>query len=79
MEERTVSKQNQQQASSNVGTNSGTSGSSIVPRALPGKFRTHCLNKTTSQWYEIQDLYVKEMSPQVIGMSESYMLVYEKK
>lgn len=46
---------------------------------IPGKFRTHCLNRTTNQWYEIQDLYVTEMSPQIIGLSESYLLVYEKK
>jgi hypothetical protein len=36
-------------------------------------------NKATEQWFELQDLHVSETMPQLIGLSESYMLVYERK
>lgn len=40
-----------------------------------------CLSlwKATEQWYEIQDLHVQETMPQLIGVSESYMMIYERK
>ena len=44
-----------------------------------GSYRIHINNKTDDQWYEIQDLHVQEILPQVIGLSESYMMFYEKK
>jgi len=44
-----------------------------------GCYRIHLLNKTTGQWFELQDLHVSETMPQLIGLSESYMLVYERK
>lgn len=37
------------------------------------------LLKATEQWYEIQDLHVQETMPQLIGVSESYMMIYERK
>ena len=57
----------------------GTASSASADIGIPGKFRTHCLNKTTNQWYEVQDLFVTEANPQLIGLSESYLLLYEKK
>lgn len=36
-------------------------------------------SQATEQWYEIQDLHVQETMPQLIGVSESYMMVYERK
>jgi U4/U6.U5 tri-snRNP-associated protein 2 len=33
----------------------------------------------TKQWYEIQDLHVQEIMPQQIGLSESYVLIFERK
>ncbi|CAE7363473.1 Usp39, partial [Symbiodinium microadriaticum] len=44
-----------------------------------GSYRVHIQNKATSQWFELQDLHVMETMPQMIGLSESYMLIYEKK
>jgi U4/U6.U5 tri-snRNP-associated protein 2 len=43
-----------------------------------GSYRVHIKNKATEQWYEIQDLHVQETMPQLIGLSESYMLIYER-
>jgi U4/U6.U5 tri-snRNP-associated protein 2 len=37
------------------------------------------LLQATQQWYEIQDLHVTETMPQMIGLSESYLLVYQRK
>ena len=36
------------------------------------------MSKATEQWYEIQDLHVQETMPQLVGLSESYMLIYER-
>ena len=44
-----------------------------------GCYRCHTYNKSTGQWFEIQDLHVSETMPQLIGLSESYILIYEKK
>jgi U4/U6.U5 tri-snRNP-associated protein 2 len=43
-----------------------------------GSYRVHVQNKATEQWYEIQDLHVQETHPQLIGVSESYLLIYER-
>ena len=43
-----------------------------------GSYRVHIKNQATDQWYEIQDLHVQETMPQLVGLSESYMLVYER-
>jgi U4/U6.U5 tri-snRNP-associated protein 2 len=43
-----------------------------------GSYRVHIQNKATLQWYEIQDLHVQETMPQLVGLSESYMLIYER-
>jgi U4/U6.U5 tri-snRNP-associated protein 2 len=44
-----------------------------------GSYRVHTLNKGANQWYELQDLHVTETMPQLISLSESYMLIYELK
>eukprot|EP00904_Undaria_pinnatifida_P008268 jgi/Undpi1/4571/HiC_scaffold_18.g07925.m1 len=44
-----------------------------------GCYRAHVQNKATEQWYEVQDLHVQETMPQLIGLSESYIIIYEKK
>merc|ERR1711871_270987 len=44
-----------------------------------GIYRIHTRNKATDQWFELQDLHVSETMPQLISISESYMLIYEKK
>ena len=43
-----------------------------------GAYRVHIQNRATEQWYEIQDLHVQETMPQLVGLSESYMLIYER-
>lgn len=47
--------------------------------APPGTFRVHVFNRASDQWYEIQDLHVQETLPQLITLSESCILIYEKK
>eukprot|EP01039_Chlorochromonas_danica_P005337 gene5337-5872_t len=44
-----------------------------------GEYKVHLHCRPVGQWYELQDLHVTETSPQQIGVSESYILVYEKK
>ena len=48
-----------------------------------GSYRCHVQNEDSQggvgQWYEMQDLHVGETMPQLIGVSESYMLIYRRK
>ena len=44
-----------------------------------GSYKCHVQHKATNQWYEIQDLHVQETMPQLIGVSESYLLIFERK
>lgn len=44
-----------------------------------GSYKCHVQNRSTKQWYEIQDLHVQEIMPQQIGISESYLLILERK
>ena len=44
-----------------------------------GSFKSHLCHKATGQWFELQDLHVTETMPQLVGMSESNILVYERK
>jgi len=47
--------------------------------APQGTYRVHVFNRASDQWYEIQDLHVQETLPQLITISESCVLIYEKK
>ena len=44
-----------------------------------GSYRCHVRHGATGQWYEIQDLAVRETMPQLISVSESYLLIFERK
>ena len=44
-----------------------------------GSYRCHIQHKASRQWYETQDLHVQETMPQLIGLSESYVLIFERK
>ncbi len=44
-----------------------------------GSYRCHVQHRGTKQWYEIQDLHVQETMPQLIGLSESYILIFERR
>lgn len=63
-------------SSGNVGNAVGNNNSDVVQR---GSYKVHVSLPATGQWFELQDLNVTEMSAQQIGVSESYLLVYEKK
>lgn len=40
-----------------------------------GTYRVFVLHKGTSKWFEMQDLHVTEVLPQMITLSESYIQV----
>lgn len=44
-----------------------------------GYYKCHVQNRGTNQWYEIHDENVTEIMPQQIGVSESYLLIFERK
>ena len=44
-----------------------------------GSYKCHVQHKGTGQWYAMQDLHVQETMPQLIGLSESYVLIFERK
>ena len=44
-----------------------------------GSYKCHVQHRGTNQWYEMQDLHVQEIMPQQIGLSESYVLIFERK
>ena len=46
-----------------------------VEQAQP--YKVHLHNKPANKWFELQDLRVTEIVPQLIGLSESSLLVYE--
>lgn len=57
-------------------TNVGKEG--IVDPLQEGIYKCHVQHRGTKQWYEIQDLHVTEVMPQQIGISESYVLIFER-
>lgn len=44
-----------------------------------GSYKCHIQHKASNQWYEMQDLHVQETMPQLIGVSQSYVLIFERK
>ncbi|XP_015786303.1 U4/U6.U5 tri-snRNP-associated protein 2 [Tetranychus urticae] len=46
----------------------------------PGKgaYRIHVLHRGSGKWFEMQDLHVTEILPQMITLSESYIQIWEK-
>lgn len=50
------------------------------PGAGKGTYRAHILHRGTGKWFELQDLYVTEMSDTtLITLSESYIQIWELK
>lgn len=43
-----------------------------------GTYRCHVLQKGTNQWYEMQDLHVTSILPQMITLTEAYIQIYEQ-
>ena len=44
-----------------------------------GTYRVHVKQQSSDQWYEIQDLHVSETMPQLIGLSESLLTIYQRR
>ncbi|RUS20982.1 hypothetical protein BC937DRAFT_93907 [Endogone sp. FLAS-F59071] len=44
-----------------------------------GNYKVHVRDRATEQWYQIQDLIVEEIMPQMIFLSESYVQIWERK
>ncbi|XP_043212765.1 U4/U6.U5 tri-snRNP-associated protein 2-like isoform X2 [Amphibalanus amphitrite] len=47
------------------------------PGAGKGTYRCHTLHRGTGRWYELQDLHVRDILPQMITLTESYIQIYE--
>lgn len=48
-------------------------------RSSPALALFFCLPQVEEQWYEVQDLRVTEVLPQMVALSETYAQVYELK
>lgn len=46
-------------------------------KAGQGTYRLHVHRKVEDGWYEVQDLRVVEVLPQIVSLSETYMQIYE--
>jgi hypothetical protein len=57
-------------------TRAADAGLRYVPRVRARSAAAALLLQATGQWYEIQDLHVQETLPQLIALSESYMMIY---
>jgi len=47
------------------------------PGADKGNFKVHVYHKGAKQWFELQDLHVKDILPPMITLSESYIQIWE--
>lgn len=48
-------------------------------KAGAGTYRAYVHRKSEDTWYEVQDLRVTDILPQMVALSETYMQVYELK
>ncbi|KAK2163189.1 hypothetical protein LSH36_84g08049 [Paralvinella palmiformis] len=44
-----------------------------------GTYRIHVLHRGSGKWYELQDLHVADILPQMITLSESYVQIYQRR
>lgn len=44
-----------------------------------GSYKVHVLHKASGKWYEMQDLHVTEILPQMITLTEAYIQIYERR
>lgn len=51
----------------------------VIDPLQVGSYKCHVQHRGTRQWYEIQDLHVQEIMPQQIGLTESNLLIFERK
>lgn len=43
-----------------------------------GTWRMHMFHKSNNTWYELQDLHVKVILPQMLTLTEPYIQIYER-
>jgi len=46
------------------------------PQSGMGAYRVQILHNGTNKWYELEDLHVKEILPQIITLTESYIQIW---
>merc|ERR1719153_1296206 len=44
-----------------------------------GSYKVHVLHKGSGKWYEMTDLYVTDILPQMITLTEAYIQIYERR
>lgn len=44
-----------------------------------GHYKCHVLHQPSSTWFQVQDLVVKEIMPQMVAVSEAYVQIWERK
>jgi len=44
-----------------------------------GSYKVHVMHKGSGKWYEMTDLYVTEILPQMITLTEAYVQIYERR
>ncbi|XP_064478228.1 ubiquitin carboxyl-terminal hydrolase 39-like [Ornithodoros turicata] len=49
------------------------------PASGKGTYRAHILHRGSGKWYEMQDLHVTEILPQMITLSEAYIQIWERR
>ncbi|ELU09579.1 hypothetical protein CAPTEDRAFT_165273 [Capitella teleta] len=47
------------------------------PGGGTGSYKCHLLHKGSGKWYELQDLHVVDILPQMITLTESYVQIYQ--
>lgn len=45
---------------------------------VQGTYRVHILHRASSKWFEMQDLHVREILPQMIPLTETYIQVWRR-
>lgn len=50
-----------------------------LSQALEGSYKVYIHRKAEDLWYEVQDLSVVEVLPQMVALSETYLQVYERR
>ncbi|KAI8475879.1 MAG: ubiquitin-specific protease 39 [Monoraphidium minutum] len=48
-------------------------------QTAPAAYKVHIQRRVEGQWYEVQDLVVTDILPQMVALSETYFQVYELK
>ena len=44
-----------------------------------GNYRVHTLHAGSGKWYEMNDLYMTEILPQMITLTEAYIQIYKRR